>query len=305
MSGGRAITIGVFDGVHLGHVALVKAARSAAGGGEVVAISFDPHPLRVLRPDDAPAMLSSFEQRRQWLMEAGADEVVAVRPTREFLGQSPQEFLAWLVDEYRPSVIVEGSDFGFGRDRAGTEATLRAGEASHRYRTIIIDDVEAALADQSMVRATSSLIRWLIRQGRVRDAALLAGRPYEIRGEVIRGDGRGRELLGVPTANLAHGEYLLPGDGIYIGVGVRADAGPVRCYPAAISVGAKPSFGGKQRVTEAHLIGYEGPADDYGWTMHLRFHDWLRDQIAYERVDGLVDQMSRDIEKVGEVMSDE
>ncbi|MHC4414813.1 MAG: bifunctional riboflavin kinase/FMN adenylyltransferase [Planctomycetota bacterium] len=299
MPGSSAITVGHFDGVHRGHVELIKAARAAAGpGGTVTAISFEPDPLAVLRPQAAPKQLSKFEQRREWLTEAGADEVVALRPTPELLRQSPEAFLTRLVREYRPSVIVEGPDFRFGRDRAGSGATIERLQGSLGYRTVIIDDVETALSDQAAVRVSSSLIRWLISRGRVRDGALLLGRPYELRGEVVSGDGRGAGTLGVPTANLDHGDFLLPADGIYAGVAVRLSEPGNPGFPAAISVGVKPTFGEHPRVCEAHLIGFEGSPDDYGWTMALRFHDWLRDQIAFDRVELLIDQVHRDIERV-------
>ena len=299
MSNGTAITVGSFDGAHRGHLELVRAARGAVGErGRVVVLSFDPHPLSVLRPEDAPRRLSSFEQRVEWLsgdgLPAGADEVVGLSPTPEVLGQSPEAFLESLVKTYSPTVIVEGPDFRFGRDRAGSPQTLIDLEARHGYRTIIIDPVEATLTDHNVVVVSSSMIRWLLGRGRVRDAAALLGRPYELVGEVVAGDRRGREI-GVPTANLDHCDRLLPADGVYGGVAVRPDG----CsFPAAISVGVKPTFGDHPRVCEAHLIGYEGPLDDYGWKIRVRFDRWLRDQIAYRQIDLLTDQIRRDLEQV-------
>ena len=191
MAGAGAITIGAFDGVHLGHQALIRAARSAVGdGGRVLVLAFEPHPLRMIRPREVPGRLSSFPQRRRWLMEAGADDVVALEPTTEFLSRSPRDFLDWLCAEHAPGVIVEGADFRFGRDRAGSVETLRQHERIYGYRTVVVGDVEAALGDHSLVRVASSLIRWLVGHGRVRDAALLLGRPYELECEVVHGDGR-------------------------------------------------------------------------------------------------------------------
>lgn len=290
----RAITIGVFDGVHLGHRALVAAARAAVGDGHVTALSFEPHPMRVLRPEQAPAQLSSFAQRARWLAEAGADEVVALEPTRELLHMEPRAFLEHLMQEYRPDVIVEGRDFRFGHDRAGSVETLTECRTLG-YRPVIVDDVVATLSDRSSVRVTSTLVRWLLARGRVRDAALLLGRPYEITGTVVTGDQRGGRQLGVATANLDHRPYLLPADGIYCGHARRDGGGQV--YPAAVSIGTKPTFGSHPRVLEAHLIGYEGP-DDYGWTLHLALGDWLRDQIAFSTVDLLIRQIEGDIEAV-------
>lgn len=294
MSPLRAITIGNFDGVHVGHVQLVDAARAAVGAdGRVTVLSFDPHPLSVLRPEVSTTRLSTFDQRRRWLIEAGADDVVRLRPTKQFLSLEPPDFLAWVTGEYRPDLIVEGDDFRFGRARAGSVQTLRQHEATHGYRTIIIDAVQATLSDHCIVRASSSMLRRLLSGGRVRDAAILLGRPYEIRAEVVRGDGRGRDL-GVPTANLNHGDYVLPADGIYCGSAAAPDG---RRYPAAISVGTKPTFGPNPRVCEAHLIDFAGRGSEYGWVIDLQFDDWLRDQLAFEHVDLLVKQLERDIER--------
>ncbi len=293
----RAITIGAFDGVHLGHAALLAAARSAAGArGRVTAITFEPHPLRVLAPGKAPARLSSIDQRRRWLAEAGADEVVVLEPTRDLLGESPEAFLGWVADEHRPDFIVEGSDFRFGRDRSGSVETLKSLGVSHGFRAIIPGEVRAAITNGTTVRVTSSLIRWLVGHGRVRDAALLLGRPYELPGTVVRGDGRGARRLDTATANLDHGDQLLPADGIYCGTAVLPGGSVVS---AAISVGTKPTFGANPRVCEAHLLGYDGNLR-YDWTMSLRFSDWLRDQVAFSSVDLLVDQIRRDVRRVQE-----
>ncbi len=304
MRGGAAVTIGSFDGVHLGHAALVRAAREAVGDrGKVIVLCFEPHPLSVLRPSATPSRLSSFEQRVEWLTGGGgdgradaaaADEVIALRPSPELLGQTPQEFVASVAEAHAPAAIVEGPDFRFGRDREGSPETLRQLEAKHGYQAIIIDPVEVALTDQHVVGVSSSLIRWLVARGRVRDAALLLGRPHEIVADVAPGDGRGHDL-GMPTVNLGSVDLSLPADGVYSGFAVRPDG---QVFPAAISVGHKPTFGRGPRVCEAHLIGYEGPSEDYGWAIRLRFQDWLRDQIAYADVGCLVEQMRRDVEQV-------
>jgi riboflavin kinase / FMN adenylyltransferase len=291
-----ALTIGAFDGVHRGHAALVRAARQAAGdAGRVIALSFDPHPLSLLRPEHVPPRLSTFEQRREWLTDLGADDVQRIEPTREFLSQSPEQFIDWLVERYQPSVIVEGPDFRFGRGRAGSIDTLRQHESRCGYRTIVIEPVEVALSDQNIVTASSTITRWLISHGRMQDAARVLGRPYEIRCPVIEGDRRGR-LFGVPTANLGHGEYLLPADGVYAGFAHLPDRGGRTSRPrAAISVGTKPTFGDHPRVCEAHLIDYDGPLDHYGWTISLQFHCWLRDQLIYADVNQLREQVERDV----------
>jgi riboflavin kinase / FMN adenylyltransferase len=284
MPGPTAVTIGNFDGVHLGHAALIRAARAAAGvGGKVVALAFDPHPLAILRPQQVPARLSTIEQRVKWLHDAGADEVVPMKPTAEFLRQTAGEFISFLVQRFAPSFVVEGEDFRFGRGREGTIETLKTQQSqpgNQGFRTVVVEPVEAALADQSVVRVSSSLVRWLLAQSRVMD------------------EQRGREL-GVPTANLAPAENLLPADGIYAGL---ANAPDGRIYPAAISIGTKPTFGEHPRLCEAHLIGYDGPLNDYGWPITVQFHHWLRDQLTYRSVEPLLEQLQRDIARAQELM---
>jgi riboflavin kinase/FMN adenylyltransferase len=299
MSVATAVTIGNFDGVHRGHAALIAAARAAVSdAGRVVVMTLDPHPATVLRPGVAVNRISTFEQRAGWLTSpgVGADAVVRLEPTREFLLQSPEEFIAKVVAQCKPQFVVEGGDFRFGRARAGSIETLKAAQSQHGFRVIVVDEVEAAMADQSLVRVSSTMIRWLLMRGRVNDAMSLLGRPYEIVAKVSRGDQRGREL-GFPTANLDHGDFVLPADGIYAGEATRPDG---KRYAAAISVGTKPTFGENARVCEAHLLGFDGPMDEYGWTIQLRFERWLRDQLMYPSVEPLVEQLRRDVAMVGE-----
>lgn len=298
MSESTAITIGSFDGVHRGHAALIHAARRAVGpGGRVVAMAFDPHPLCVLRPAAAPSRLSLFEQRRAWIGMEGGTDVVRIEPTPELLGLTPRQFLERVVRQHDAKFIVAGRDFGFGKGRGGDVRTLRDLENEYGYRTIVLDEVRLTLMDQSVVRAASSTIRWLVERGRMRDAAILLGRPYELRATVVSGEKRGRDL-GAPTANLDCGDLLLPADGIYAGW-ASTHSGE---FPAAISIGTKPTFGKRARACEAHLIGFRGPLDDYGWPVTLRIHHWLRDQLKYDDVDGLKQQIARDIDRTASLM---
>ena len=292
-----AITIGNFDGVHLGHAELVRTARkavdTASRAGHVVVLSFDPHPLSVLRPQQVPPRLTDFKQRRRLLMEAGADRVLALEPTRQFLGQTARDFITSMVRSHQPKVVIEGRDFRFGKARAGTVDTLRELGGQFGFETVVIEPVRATLSDHSSVVVSSSMIRWLIKRGRMDDAAKLLGHAHAIQGIVVRGDQRGR-TIGVPTVNIDHGDLLLPADGIYAGTAERAG----QRYPAAISVGTKPTFGEHPRLCEAHLLGYDGPLDDYGWEIRVTFDRWLRDQLTYTDVQSLKDQISRDIAQV-------
>ncbi len=297
-----AITIGNFDGVHRGHAALIQAARDTVGDqGRVIALCFDPHPARILHPDSpsaGPARLSSFAEREAGLLDTGADEVIRLQPTPEFLGQSPDAFIASLTQQYGPKVIVEGPDFRFGQKRAGSVATLRKLEEKYGYKTMIIDPVETTLSDGLVVTISSTMIRNLLIQGRVGDVSRLLGRPYSLNCPIVMGDRRGR-TIGFPTANLDPGDRLLPADGIYAGLAHRPDGAN---FPASISIGSKPTFGASPRTCEAFLIGYNGPVDDYGWIIQLEFHHWQRDQLKFSAIPALIEQIKRDTERTESLM---
>ncbi len=293
MDADAALLIGNFDGVHLGHRALVDAAREAVGpAGRVVVLAFDPHPRAVLQSDFEPARLSSRAQRERWLRESGCDEVRFLEPTRDFLAQSPEAFVDGIVESFRPVCIVEGRDFRFGRDRAGDLDRLRELGTSRGFTVIEVDEVHAPFEGEA-VAVHSGMIRSLIREGLVGRAAFLLQRAYAIEGTVVSGDRRGREL-GYPTANVDHGEFLLPADGIYAGTACGPSG---RLHRAAISVGTKPTFEETPRVCEVHLLDYDGPVEDYGWFISVRFEHWLRPQVAYEGIEPLLEQLRTDLEE--------
>jgi riboflavin kinase / FMN adenylyltransferase len=308
MPGSRSVlTIGSFDGVHVAHAALVARARElAAGGARVVVMALDPHPATVLRPQSAPGRLTTFGQRAELLKRAGADEVVRLEPTPELLSLTPAEFVAGVVRDYAPVAFVEGPDFRFGKGRAGNVGTLAELGATYDFRVVLQEPVELALSDNTVVRASSTIARWLIQHGRVRDAALVLGREYELRGEVVRGDRRGR-TIGYPTANLAT-ECLPPADGVYSGSARLPDG---REFLAAVSVGTKPTFGEHGRAVEAYLLDapHEGAAikglPEYGWQLALTFSHWLRDQARYHTIEPLLEQMDRDCARARELAAAE
>ena len=289
------LTIGNFDGVHLGHAAILDAASGAGGAGtasRVTVLTFEPHPVSVLRPAEQPPRLMTRLQKERGLKAAGADRVVVLEPRRDLLSMGPEDFVRWVADEYRPSVIVEGPDFRFGKHRAGDTRTLRALGRGAGFEVRVVDPVEVELSDQLVVPVSSSLVRWLIGRGRVADAALCLGHPYELCGVVGPGEGRGR-AMGVPTLNLqgdGHPGCLVPADGVYAGVGVLGDGSS---HPAAISVGRRETFGGGPSVVEVHLLGYDG--DLYGREVAVRFGRWVRDQQAFPTADMLRAQIGRDV----------
>ena len=299
MPGRTVITIGNFDGVHLGHQSLFHAASDAAGpGGRVVAVVFDPHPATRLRPESVPLRLTTLAQRTRLAVEAGVDQVVALNPTAELLGTSPEAFVGGVVQRHHPNVVVEGPDFRFGHERRGEVDLLARLGAEQGFAVIVVPPAQGVLSDHSCVTISSSLVRWMLEHGRVEDAHRLLGRPYEVRGMVAPGDKRGRQL-GVPTANVA-AQTMLPGDGVYSG---RATAPDGTWCAAAINVGQRPTFGGGRRVCEVHLLDVDLPLDDYGWECAVCFDGFLRNEIRFDGVNAVRHQIDRDIDRTRDLLA--
>lgn len=305
-----AITVGTFDGVHRGHARLMEAAREgvrvrAAGGvARVVALVFDPSPASVLRPQDAPVRLSHFEQRRSWLLRAGADRVERLAPDRDLLAMSPEGFARFVCERHRPSLWVEGPDFRFGHRRTGDVRTLALLGAQLGFETLIVPDAGVALSDHQVVPARSTMVRWLLAQGRVFDAAAVLGRWHALEGTVVRGDRRGR-TIGFPTANLETG-LLAPADGVYGARATVTHQGRVATLAAAVNIGARPTVDA-QRTIEAHVISAQWPPEgddgageladlpEYGWALRLELVAYLREQVKFAGLDALRAQLSRDV----------
>jgi riboflavin kinase/FMN adenylyltransferase len=293
---GGVVSIGNFDGVHRGHQRIIEVARDLKEktGGELVVVTFEPHPLTVLRPEKAPPRLTPSSLKRELLRQAGVDRLVVIPPAREVLDLSAEDFWAILRDEVRPVQMVEGGTFTFGKGRGGTIEKLKVWTADAGMRLRVIEPVEVALLDLTVVAVSSSLIRWLLGNGRVRDAAICLGHAYTLEGEIVKGYQRGR-TIGVPTANLDCGEQLVPAEGVYAG----RCAVDGKVYPAAVSIGRMETFGDKlRRQVEAHLVGFEG--DLYGQILRVELLDWLREQRKYGSIDTLMRQIRRDIDQAVE-----
>ncbi len=295
----RSVTIGNFDGVHLGHQALLSRAREVAGpAGIVTAVTFEPHPMRLLRPEAAPQTVQTPVERRQMLLEAGATDVRVLQVDRALLDQDAATFIRALHADLGFQAIVEGPDFRFGKGRKGELALLRAEGERAGFRVEIVEPVDVRLADGSTAAASSSLVRWLLSQGRVKDVGSVLGRPYAFSGLVVRGDQRGREI-GWPTANIEFGERHIPMDGVYAGLATLPDGTRAR---AAISIGTKPTFGNAERTVEAFLLDRQMPLDRYGWQLRLEFSNWIREQARFDSLEPLLAQMRRDVVRTRELV---
>lgn len=300
--GPSAVTVGKFDGVHLGHRDVIRQLCDRARGAGLIpaVVTFDRNPLAVIRPDEAPPALVSPAQKAELLGAAGIAAVLMLEFTPEVAALSPEEFVRRvLVDALHARVVLAGTDFRFGDRRAGDLVALRGYGERFGFEVAVIEDL---LLDDGGAprRASSTWVRELTLQGRVREAAAVLGRAPSIRSRVVHGQQRGREL-GYPTANLDPAvEGLLPLDGVYA---AWAHVDGTR-YGAAVSIGNNPTFEGvPQHQVEAHLLDQR--LDLYGRPIELEFIEYIRPMNRFEGVDALVAQLRADERRIREILTAE
>jgi riboflavin kinase / FMN adenylyltransferase len=273
----RRVAVGEFDGVHLGH-------REVIRGSDTV-LTFEPHPLRVIRPEAAPRLLTSLEAKAELVAQLGVEELVVIPFDDGFAHQSPQEFVDHvLVERLHATRVSVGENFRFGHRAAGDADLLNR---DGRFETRVVPLVEV---DGEIV--SSSRIRGLVLSGEVAPASRLLGAPFQLRGEVVEGDRRGR-TLGFPTANIVPDEGLVyPGHGIY--------AARTQLACAAVSIGVRPTFGtGRALLVEAYLLDFD--EDLYGEVLRIDFLERLRGERRFDSPDALIEQMRIDVERTREV----
>lgn len=293
---GRVVlTLGNFDGVHLGHQAILAraTARAESVGGRVAVLTFEPHPLVVLAPERAPAMLQSLHDRLETLRASGVSLTLLQRFTRRFAALEPEAFVTeFLLSRLELAHVVVGDNVKFGRNRAGSSETLRVLGAAHGFGVDVVGPV--TVADD---RVSSSRIRRAVQTGEVERARALIGRPYALRGRVVQGDRRGR-LLGFPTANLhVRPGLVLPADGVYA---VEAEV-EERRHPGVLNVGVRPTFGGRRRTIEAHLLDFDG--DLYRRWMRLDLVARLRGETAFSGPEALKTAIADDVAHARRVLA--
>jgi riboflavin kinase/FMN adenylyltransferase len=283
------LALGNFDGLHRGHLKIVERVRRGAAehGGTPMAMTFDPHPSRIVRPDKAPPLLMTKDQKLEALAQAGVDGAAIVRFTPELSRWDPEMFVRTvLVDWLHVAEVWVGANFLFGHDRAGNFSSLRGLGSRYGFRAEKIDPVRY----KDFV-VSSTRIRRLISEGRVDEAGALLGHPYTIDGVVVEGSHRGRGL-GFPTANLNTENELIPPLGVYATT-VRLDG---VIYPSITNVGVRPTFDeAPTTVIETHLLDVE--RDLYGRTLRLGFVQRLRDERRFDSVDLLKAQIGADVRK--------
>jgi riboflavin kinase / FMN adenylyltransferase len=281
------LALGNFDGLHRGHMKIIDRVRRRAGerGGTPAAMTFDPHPSRVLRPDKAPPLLMTTEQKLEALGRAGMQGVAVVRFTHEMSLWDPERFVRTVLVEWlHVSEVWVGANFLFGHDRAGTFSVLRSLGARYGFRAEKIDPVRY----KDFV-VSSTRVRRLVSEGRVDEAAALLGHHFFVDGVVTRGAGRGRGI-GFPTANICTDNELLPPPGVYATLVTIDD---VVVHPSITNVGFRPTFGDTERmVIEAHVFDFD--RDLYGQRARLSFVQRLRDERAFPDVDALRAQIEAD-----------
>ena len=288
---GSVMSIGNFDGVHLGHRQIIDAARSLVNANELALVTFEPHPLTVLRPQLAPPRLSTTTQKQAMLESLGVDRLVILPPSRDVLDVTAEDFFSILRDQAKVKQLVEGKTFNFGKGRGGNIERLREWSAKDGLGLTIVDDLQVTLSDLSIVSVNSSLIRWLLAYGRVHDSAICLGRTYAIEGKVVQGERRGR-TIGFPTANIECADQLLPAPGVYA-ARTTIDGKP---YRVALSIGSKPTFNGAQFAVEAHVLDFSG--DLYDRSLSVEITDWIREQMKFPSLDTLIAQLHRDVEHI-------
>lgn len=290
LSDPSSVTLGVFDGVHLGHRELI--ARAARHAGTRVIITFDPHPIEVLAPGTPPHLLTTIEERLA-LLEGLGTEVAVVLDLSDVRHLSPDEFVRLiLIDRLNLEALAVGADFHFGRDRAGDVPFLRKSAEAHGFALDIVE-----LVDVGDRLVSSSRIRDLVATGQVGPAAELLGSWYQMTNVVVDGDKRGR-TIGFPTANLDPvPNKVLPEDGVYA---TRATV-LGRTYPSATNVGTRPTFGPGRRLVETYLFDFDD--DIYDEDLTIQFVDRLRPELKFASVDELVARMHDDVARSREILS--
>jgi riboflavin kinase / FMN adenylyltransferase len=321
---GQVLTIGNFDGVHLGHQELLRRAKAIAKKHNtgVAAMTFWPHPAAVLHPEKAPRLLTPLPLKTQLLEEHGVDCLIVVSDTYSLLNLSPKDFVdEFLMKTVRPCAVVEGVNFTFGYGRSGTILTLRDMGKERGFEVVIVEPKEQHFSKGERGTVSSSLIRGFLEKGNVKDAAAALGRPYKLIGQTIPGRGKGTEI-GFPTANLEPLDQMIPAEGVYAGFveigesleGLTTEHTETtekktnsilgKRLPAAISIGrAKTFVGDHPLLLEAHVLKNNVP-DLYGKWLAMDFIARIRPQHRFENVDALKLQIAKDCEQIRKILAE-
>ncbi len=306
---GCVLSIGNFDGVHLGHQEILTKAREAADKRrvELVAMTFEPHPVAILFPERAPGVLTPLELKSYLLSQCGVDSLVVLKDNPELLDLTPEDFVSrFLVEKVRPSMVVEGTDFNFGVGRTGNVDTLMEMGPREGFDTSIIQPKRIKLSTGQMIRVSSTMIRYMLESGHVADAWAALGRPYQLLEEIIPGRGIGKKL-GFPTHNMRKPKQVIPAEGVYAGFVKMGDTiedllTSNQTIPAAYSIGQARTYGEEfPLLIEAHLLkkNLGNIAKKY---MAMDFIQRIRSQHKFKTPDDLSKQIARDCEQAKKIL---
>ncbi len=289
---GSVVTIGNFDGVHLGHREIFKLVtdKARALGVPAVAITFEPHPREVLNSGTTVPDILPFKERCRQIREQGIHTLVWIEFTLMFAARSAEDFMAEIESKLHPKAVVIGHDFRFGRARLGDEKFLRERGLQQGFE---VETVEGQIVENELISSTR--IRELIQKGNLAKAATLLGQYFQIDGEVIHGHGRGKSL-GFATANLHWTTDLIPPDGVYAAWAYTNG----EALPAVVNIGTNPTFDDKELAVEAHILDLDG--DLYARKMRLAFVKRLREEIKFSSADELVVQIKKDVARAREIL---
>ncbi|MBA7568388.1 Bifunctional riboflavin kinase/FMN adenylyltransferase [subsurface metagenome] len=307
---GCILTIGNFDGVHIGHREILKVARETAAqkSAELVAMTFQPHPAAILYPEKAPGVLTPLEVKEKLLAQFGVDKLIVVAGGLDFLQLEPLSFLKkFLVKNIHPAVVVEGDDFNFGAKRAGNINTLCKFGDEKSFEVILVEAKKATLsASGQTVKVSSTMIRYMLTSGNVTDTADCLGRAYKLVGKIIKGKGIGQKL-GFPTLNLEKPNQIIPAEGVYAGMVKVSETLEQVCeancdIPAVFSIGQARTFGNQHPLLiEAHLLIKD--ADEIiGKWMAMDFVEYIRKQHKFTTPEELSAQIAKDCQKAKNIL---
>jgi len=308
---GCVLTIGNFDGVHLGHQEIFRTARgiARARGTEMVVMTFEPHPVAILHPEKAPGVLTPLSLKLHLLEEYADNCIIVLEDNRDLLKLSPEAFVdEFLMSTIRPAVIVEGDDFHFGAARAGDIGTLTRFGREKGFDVVVVPPKQIELTDGQILRVSSTIIRYMLEGGHVAEAAAALSRPYRLIGPIISGWGRGRKL-GFPTLNMRKPNQIIPAEGVYVGLVETAAAEQEllrerKRTPAVFSIGQARTFGEEHPLLiEAHLL-ISDVGDMTGQWLAMDFIQRLRSQHKFASPEELVAQITKDCHEARAILQD-
>lgn len=292
------IAIGNFDGVHIGHQALFHEVidKAQSIGGTSVAMTFEPHPLRVMKPNNHPPLITLYEQKCELIERTGIDVLICVPFTREFAAQSAEQFVRdLLVRKIGIKAIVVGQDYSFGKNREGDLDLLKSYAPQYGFEVIVAGWIKSARA--ATERISSTKIRELVSEGRMEEAEKMLGRHYQIRGKVVTGRDRGGKVLGIPTANINLNDELCPKTGIYA-VTVECEGNQ---YRGVANIGYSPTFDDHVFTVEVHILDFN--SNIYGKKIRVNFIKRIRDEKKFANITELIDQINLDIAAAAEILA--